>query len=215
MKLRYWLLALVPITIGIHFLLPAQQTLIFGLSCFAMVPLARLLSDATERLAEHVGTTLGALLNVTFGNAGELVIGFFAMRRGLDEVVKASITGSILVNLLLTLGASMLAGGVRHKTLSFNVFAARTRSTTLALAAISLVFPAAYRMLAAPKALAREEDLSVEIAAVLLITYGLGLLFSLHTHRQLFCVASRRSIRAPIRDGASGWPWEPWPAARR
>src|SRR5206468_4617482 len=115
----YWLLALVPVTLSIRFLFAEKQTLIFACSCASMIPLARLLSDATEQLAMRAGPTIGALLNVTFGNAGELVIGFFAMREGLQRVVKASITGSILVNLLLTLGVSMIAGGIRHKTLAF------------------------------------------------------------------------------------------------
>ena len=191
--LRYWLLAIVPVTIAAHYAAPERHTLVFLLACLSMIPLARLLSDATEELSKHTGATLGALLNVTFGNAGELVVGFFAMREGLHEVVKASITGSILVNLLLSLGASMLAGGLRHKTLTFNPFAARSRSTMLALAAISLVFPAAYRLLATPNALGREADLSLEFSVILLITYGLGLLFMLKTHRCL--VAAPESER--------------------
>jgi Ca2+:H+ antiporter len=184
-QLRYLLLAIVPVTIAAHYLAPDRYTLVFALALASMIPLARLLSDSTEELAGHCGSTIGALLNVTFGNAGELVIGFFAMRQGLQDVVKASITGSILVNLLLSLGASMVAGGMRHKTLTFNPFAARSRSTMLALAAISLVFPAAYRWLAGPRALEHEADLSLEFSVILLITYALGLLFSLHTHRQL------------------------------
>lgn len=183
--LRYWLLAIVPATIAAHYVAPERTTLVFVLACAAMIPLARILSDATEELSKHTGTTMGGLLNVTFGNAGELVVGYFALREGLYDVVKASITGSILVNLLLSLGASMLAGGLRHKTLEFNPFAARSRSTMLALAAISLVFPAAYHFLAGPKARAREADLSLEFSVILLATYALGLLFSLHTHRQM------------------------------
>jgi Ca2+:H+ antiporter len=181
----YWLLLLVPVTICIRLLFPARQTVIFAFSCASMVPLARLLSDATEQIAARVGPTAGALLNVTFGNAGELVIGFFAMREGLQEVVKASITGSILVNLLLTLGVSMVAGGIRHKTLKFNVLAARTRSTTMCLAGIALIFPAAFDFIAGPGHGGSESRLSLEFAIILSITYGLGLLFTLHTHREL------------------------------
>jgi len=190
----YWLLALVPVTVCIRFLFPAQQTLIFGFSCASMIPLARLLSHATEQLAARAGPTLGALLNVTFGNAGELVIGFFAMREGLQRVVKASVTGSILVNLLLTLGVSMLAGGIRHKTLRFNALAARTHSTTMCLAAIALVFPAAYDFLAGPGHGGSESRLSVEFSVILLVTYGLGLVFSLHTHRELLAVGRSERI---------------------
>jgi Ca2+:H+ antiporter len=184
----YWLLALVPVTLSIRFLFPEKQTLIFVCSCASMIPLARLLSDATEQLAARAGPTMGALLNVTFGNAGELVIGFFAMREGLQRVVKASITGSILVNLLLTLGVSMIAGGIRHKTLKFNVLASRTHSTMMCLAAIALIFPAAYHLLAGPGGGGSESDLSLEFAVILLVTYGLGLLFTLHTHRELLAV---------------------------
>src|SRR3954449_1701360 len=132
----YWLLLLIPVALGVHFAMPAAHTLVFGLSAASMIPLAHLLSEATENLAARTGPTFGALLNVTFGNAGELVIGFFALREGLQNIVKASITGSILVNLLLTLGISMLAGGLRKKTLKFNPLAARTQTTMLALAAI-------------------------------------------------------------------------------
>jgi Ca2+:H+ antiporter len=183
----------VPVTIAAHYLAPGHHTLVFSLACASMIPLARLLSDSTEEIAQHTGATLGALLNVTFGNAGELVVGFFAMRQGLQDVVKASITGSILVNLLLSLGASMVAGGLRHKTLEFNPFAARSRSTMLALAAISLGFPAAYRMLAGPEATAREADLSLEFSVILLVMYALGLLFSLKTHRQLLAPLEQES----------------------
>ncbi|MDQ6760542.1 MAG: calcium/proton exchanger [Acidobacteriota bacterium] len=179
---------LVPITVAVRYTMPGSQTLIFALSAASMIPLARLLSDATENLAELLGPTVGGLLNVTFGNAGELVIGFFALQHGLHRIVKASISGSILVNLLLTLGISMLAGGLRKKTLNFNPLSARTQATMLLLAAVSLIFPAAYHFLAGPTNSRREADLSLEFAVILLLTYALGLLFTLHTHRQLLTV---------------------------
>src|SRR3954449_13450185 len=134
----YWLLLLIPVALGVHFAMPAAHTLVFGLSAASMIPLAHLLSEATENLAARTGPTFGALLNVTFGNAGELVIGFFALRQGLQNVVKASITGSILMNLLLTLGISMVAGGVRVRVLRFNPLQARSRATMMALAAVGL-----------------------------------------------------------------------------
>jgi Ca2+:H+ antiporter len=192
-KLIYWLLILVPLTLAVRFGFPEHHTLIFGLSALSMIPLAHLLSEATENLAVRTGPTFGALLNVTFGNAGELVIGFFALREGLQNIVKASITGSILVNLLLTLGISMIGGGLRHKTLKFNALGARNQATMLALAAIALIFPAAYQMLAGNEAGAHEADLSLEFAVVLLITYGLSLLFTLHTHRQLLSAAPEQT----------------------
>lgn len=156
----YWLLVVVPVTIFVRFLFPARHTLIFACSCASMIPLARLLSDATEQLAARTGPTSGALLNVTFGNAGELVIGFFAMREGLQRVVKASITGSILVNLLLTLGVSMIAGGIRHKTLKFNILAARTHSTTMP-GRHPTHLPAAYHFLVGPGDAGPESRLSL------------------------------------------------------
>ncbi len=184
-KLLYWLLLLVPITLAVHMGMPSAHILVFALSAASMIPLAHVLSEATENLAARAGPTLGALLGVTFGNAGELLIGFFALREGLQAVVKASITGSILVNLLLTLGISIVAAGSRRKTLKFNALGARTQATTLALAAVSLALPAAYHWLAGSAEQRREEDLSFEFALVLIATYVLSLFFSLRTHRQL------------------------------
>jgi Ca2+:H+ antiporter len=184
-KLLYWLLLLVPITLAVHVGMPSAHILVFALSAASMIPLAHLLSEATENLSARAGPTLGALLGVTFGNAGELLIGFFALREGLQAVVKASITGSILVNLLLTLGISIVAAGSRRKTLKFNALGARTQATTLALAAVSLALPAAYHWLAGSAEQRREQDLSFEFALVLIATYVLSLFFSLRTHRQL------------------------------
>lgn len=184
MQKIYWLLLLVPITLGIRYLTSWNGTLIFLLSAGAMIPLAKLLSDATEQLSSRTGPTLGALLNVTFGNAGELVIGYFALQAGLQRLVKASITGSILVNLLLTLGISMLAGGLQKKTLKFNPLAARTQTTMLGLAAISLILPAGFSLLGGTAARSGMGDLSLEFSAVLLVIYALSLVFTLRTHQQ-------------------------------
>jgi Ca2+:H+ antiporter len=181
----YWLLLLVPITLGVRYLAPSSGIWIFVLSAAAMIPLAKLLSDATEQLAARTGPTLGALLNVTFGNAGELVIGYFALREGLQTLVKASIAGSILVNLLLTLGLSMVAGGWRIKTLRFNSLAARTHTTMLMLAAIALILPAGFSLLVGSSLPSGVGDLSLEFSVVLLVLYGLSLLFTLSTHEHL------------------------------
>src|SRR4051795_11213823 len=105
------LLLLVPLTIVAEFFFVQHRTVVFFLSALTMIPLAHFLSESTEHLAVHTGPTIGGLLNVTFGNASELLIGFFALRQGLDGVVKASITGSILGNLLLALGVSIIAAG--------------------------------------------------------------------------------------------------------
>src|SRR5436190_3184721 len=119
-----WLLIFVPVAIGLKFLMPDSHTLIFVIACLAIVPLAAWLGRATEQLAEHTGDGIGGLLNATFGNAAELIISIAGLKHGLYDVVKASLTGSIIGNLLLVLGASMLAGGLKHKELRFNQQAA-------------------------------------------------------------------------------------------
>jgi Ca2+:H+ antiporter len=205
-KVLYWLLLLVPATLAVHIGMPSAHILVFALSATSMIPLAHLLSEATENLSARAGPTLGALLGVTFGNAGELLIGYFALREGLQEVVKASITGSILVNLLLTLGISIVAAGSRRKTLKFNALGARTQATTLALAAVSLALPAAYHWLAGNAERRREADLSFEFALVLIATYALSLFFSLRTHRQL--------LTAPEHPGANDGEHGAWTAKR-
>ncbi len=183
-----WLLVFVPAAITLELLAPELHTPIFLVSCVAVVPLAGWLGKATEHLAERTGEGLGGLLNATFGNAAELIIALFALHRGLTDVVKASITGSILGNVLLVTGAAILAGGLRFESQEFSVGGARIQATMLTLATIALVMPAAFHHLAGAGAGAAgsERTLSEEIAVVLLITYGLMLLFSLRTHRQLF-----------------------------
>ncbi len=181
-----WLLVFVPAAVALEALAPERHTAIFVVACVAVVPLAGWLGKATEHLAEHTGEGLGGLLNATFGNAAEMIIALMALRRGLTEVVKASLTGSILGNILLVLGASFLAGGLRHPRQRFNTTGARSQATMLILAAIALVSPSLFHHVGGAEALPREGTLSLAIAAVLLTTYGLGLLFTLRTHKQLF-----------------------------
>jgi Ca2+:H+ antiporter len=181
-----WLLILVPIAVLLEFLKPELHTWIFIASSLAIVPLAGWLGRATEQLAHHTGEGVGGLLNATFGNAAELIIALMALHKGLYPVVKASLTGSILGNILLVLGAAVLMGGVKHERQRFNVTAARAQATLLLLSAIGLIVPAAFHFLAGPAELMREGDLSLEISIVLLLAYGMHLLFSLHTHKQLF-----------------------------
>jgi Ca2+:H+ antiporter len=200
-----WLLAFVPVAAALHYLAPERHTLTFFAACAAILPLAGWMGKATEHLAEHTGEGVGGLLNATFGNAAELIIGIVALRRGLLAVVKASLTGSILGNVLLVLGAAVLAGGLRHERQQFNQTGARSQSTMLILAAISLIAPAAYHHLGGREVLTQESRLSLAIAAVLLVTYACGLLFSLRTHKRLFlgegCEASE------VEDAASYRPW--------
>lgn len=181
-----WLLPLTPLVVAMRYLAPESHVALFILAGIAIIPLAGWMGKATEHLADRTGEALGGLLNATFGNMAELIIAIVALRQGLTEVVKASLTGSILGNSLLVLGASMLGGGLKFKTQSFNPAGVRSMATMLTLAAIAMVAPAVYHQLAGAPGVAREGALSLEISVVLLVTYGLSLLFTLHTHQPLF-----------------------------
>ncbi len=181
-----WLLPFVLVTVWLEHSQPAAHLAIFATACLAIIPLAGWLGHATEHLAARTSETLGGLLNATFGNAAELIIALIALQKGLYEVVKASLTGSIIGNILLVLGAACLAGGFKHKTLSFSAAGARTQSSMLTLAAIALILPAVFHALAGPAGLAVEGGLSMEISIVLMLTYFASLLFSLRTHKHLF-----------------------------
>ena len=139
-----WLLLFVPVAIALEHLAPERHLLVFVASALAIVPLAGWMGRATEQLADAAGEGVGGLLNATFGNAAELIIAFAALRAGLHDVVKASIAGSIIGNILLVLGAAMLAGGFRHREQHYNAAGARSQATMLTLAAIALILPAAY-----------------------------------------------------------------------
>jgi Ca2+:H+ antiporter len=180
-----WLLLFVPITIGLEFLSPERHLLIFAASCLAILPLAGWMGRATEQLAERLGEGVGGLLNATFGNAAELIIALAALRAGLYDVVKASIAGSIIGNILLVLGAAMLCGGLRRPEQHFNPAGARSQATMLTLAAIALILPAAFQAAAHTTATGLGR-LSVAIAVVLLAAYLLNLVFALVTHAALF-----------------------------
>ncbi|MEI6234399.1 MAG: calcium/proton exchanger [Planctomycetota bacterium] len=189
-----WLLVFVPVSAGLHYLAPHNDVFIFLASCLAIIPLAGWMGHATEKLADKTGEGIGGLLNATFGNAAELIIALMALRAGQYEIVKASLTGSIIGNVLLVNGAAFLAGGLKHTHQRFNGTAARSQATMLTLAAIGLIAPMGYHYLAgaAPQEvlLRREKDLSLEISLVLLGIYALSLVFSLHTHKNLFTGAS-------------------------
>jgi Ca2+:H+ antiporter len=181
-----WLLIFVPVAIGLEFLKPGSHTMIFLAACLAVIPLAGWLGRATEQLAHHTGEGVGGLLNATFGNAAELIIAVMAIRKGLYSVVKASLTGSIIGNILLVLGAAVLAGGIKHKEQKFNATGARAQSTLLTLAAIGFIMPAAFHYLAGRSAAFLENNISLEISIILLLAYSAHLVFTLHTHKQLF-----------------------------
>jgi Ca2+:H+ antiporter len=191
----YTLVPFIPIAVLLD-LVHASAALIFATSAIAVIPTAALMGRATEELADRVGPGIGGLLNVTFGNFPELLIAFFALREGLHEVVKASIIGSVLGNVLLVLGASMLVGGVRRDRQWFSARAARSQASMLILASVALVMPAVFQLvesggLPRPGAeLVRfsssVEGLSLTVAVVLLLSYAGGLWFSLRSHRDLF-----------------------------
>lgn len=160
--------------------------LVFGTSCLAVLPLAGYMGEATEHLAARTGPTLGGFLNATFGNAAELIIAIVALRAGLVELVKASITGSILGNLLLILGLSLVAGGLNKPIVKFNRTAMSVSAGMLALAVTGLLFPALFHATyKGPNLELAELYLSEAVAVVLVLTYGLSLLFSLKTHSRL------------------------------
>lgn len=192
----YWLLLAIPAAVALRFF-GAGELWLFAASAVAIIPLAGLMGRATENLAETLGAGIGGLLNATFGNAAELIIALMALWRGtvhpeqleqMLRLVKASITGSIIGNVLLVLGAAILVGGFFHKRQTFNRTAAGMGATLLALACIGLLIPAVYYYLF-PHGTAQDERieyLSEEIAIILAIVYGLNLLFSLWTHQHLF-----------------------------
>jgi len=186
-----WLLLAVPLAFAVRYV-PAwnNETLLFIITGLAIIPLAGWMGRATEHLGARAGHGVGGLLNATFGNAAELIIALMALSQGLIGVVKASITGSIIGNILLVLGASILAGGTRFPRQNFNRTAARISATSLSLAAIGLVIPTIFHISAnqrtggwTPQA---EQNLSLAIAAVLFVTYLLWLVFTLMTHKKLF-----------------------------
>jgi Ca2+:H+ antiporter len=189
-----WLLVFVPVAIALRFVPSLENpTALFIVSCLAIIPLAGWMGRATEHLAEHLGQGVGGLLNATFGNAAELIIALFALSKGLTGVVKASITGSIIGNILLVLGLSFLAGGVKHRDQKFNRTAAGVSATALTLAAIALIIPTIFHHAAQTVPVSqggwtpeKEQGLSLAIAIVLFLTYAATLVFSLITHRELF-----------------------------
>ena len=185
-----WLLICVPIAIAMK-IMHASPTWLFIVACLAVVPLAGWMGKATEHLSEKVGEGIGGLLNATFGNAAELIIALIALQKGLSGVVKASITGSIIGNILLVLGLSFVAGGAKFSEQKFNRTAARSSATTLILAAIALLLPTLFHQTAGQSWTPQlEQNLSLGIAVVLILTYAATLVFSLVTHKKLFAGSS-------------------------
>ena len=191
-----WLLLFIPVSIAFNFTDFGHRypLWVFAAAALAIIPLAGLMGMATEELSKHLGSTWGGLLNATFGNATELIIGLFALSQGLIDLVQASIVGSIIGNILLVLGASILAGGLKHKMQTFNQDLAESQAINLLLAALSLALPAIFaENYHRPKFALHHtgnftavEFLSLCVAGILLIVYVASLLFSLRTHEALF-----------------------------
>ena len=191
----YLLVPFIPIAIALE-LGRAEASLIFVASALGVIPTAALMGRSTEELAARSGPGIGGFLNVTFGNAPELIIALFALHEGLQEVVKASLIGSVLGNVLLVMGAAMLVGGRTRERQTFDRTAASAQSLMLLLAAVALAMPAIFQLVSGgglpnPRAKAVEFSpdlvhLSVGVSIVLLVTYAFGLLFSLRTHKDLF-----------------------------
>ncbi|HWC27679.1 MAG TPA: calcium/proton exchanger [Solirubrobacteraceae bacterium] len=191
----YLLVPFIPLAIVLE-LIHAEAAIIFATAAAGVIPTAALMGRATEELAHRSGPGIGGLLNVTFGNAPELIIAFFALNAGLQEVVKASIIGSILGNILLVMGAAMLAGGLKRPFQTFNATAASVQSSMLLLAAVALVMPTIFQLVAGGglPGVGEErvnfgsdlERMSLIVACLLLGSYLAGLFFSLRSHKALF-----------------------------
>src|SRR5262245_56204392 len=179
-----WLLALVPAVLAAQVIKPEAHTFLFLLSVAAIVPLAALLSRATEAVAAKTGDTIGGLLNATLGNLTELLIALAALHAGQYVLVKASIAGAIVTNALFMLGASFLLGGLSHHVQDYNRNTARLQAGLLFLATIAMLIPSVLAEADATGAtVAFTQTLSMGLSVLLIVTYGLGLLFALNTHR--------------------------------
>jgi Ca2+:H+ antiporter len=185
----------IPIAVGLE-IAHADPVLIFSAAALGVIPTAAVMGEATEHLAAQTGPAIGGFLNVTFGNAPELIIAFFALKEGLQEVVKASIVGSIIGNILLVLGAAMLVGGLKREKQTFNQTAAHAQASMLLLALTALILPAVFQLVhgGGLPGVGEErvdfgsdlEKLSLSVAIVLMVTYAAGLMFTLKTHRKVF-----------------------------
>jgi Ca2+:H+ antiporter len=204
-----WLLVFVPVTAVLEHAGAAAPPVIFLSAALAIVPAAALIVRSTEQLATRTGDAVGGLLNATFGNAPELIIALVALRAGYLDMVRASIIGAILANLLLALGVAFLLGGLRHRDQRYNPTAARMYGTMMLLAAVSLAVPSAFSRYFAPEGtIASEHVLNLGIAGVLLLAYVLYLVFSLKTHPGAFASVAGDDAAGAHADGPA------WSAGR-
>ena len=183
----HWLFVFIPVTLVLEHLSGIPDPVVFFSAAMAIVPIAALIVQSTEQLATRTGDAVGGLLNATFGNAPELIIALVALRAGYMDMVRASIIGAILANLLLALGVAFFLGGLKHRDQKYNPAASRTYSTMMLLASMGLVVPSGFSRYFAPEGTIRQEALlNLWIALLLLLLYGLYLLYSLKTHAKAF-----------------------------
>jgi Ca2+:H+ antiporter len=202
-----WLLAFVPITVALEHIGGIPAPVLFFCAALAIIPIAALIVRATEQLAMRTGDAVGGLLNATFGNAPELIISLAALKAGYLAMVRAALVGAILANLLLALGTAFLLGGFRRHDQLFNPSATRAYSTMMFLAAVSLAVPSAFSRYFAPESVIRQERmLNIGIAVLLLLAYGLYLLFSLKTHPGAFASVERDGGAEPEKEPEWGLP---------
>src|SRR5689334_52358 len=182
-----WLLLFIPLTIGLEHFAHVSAPVLFFMAALAIVPIAAQIVHATEQISTRTGDAVGGLLNATFGNAPEMIIALVALKAGYLDMVRASLVGAILANLLLALGVGFLTGGIRYHDQRFNPTAARAYSSMMFLAAVSMTVPSAFSRVFAPNEVIRQEQLlNVGIAILLLLAYVLYILFSLKTHSSAF-----------------------------
>jgi Ca2+:H+ antiporter len=191
----HWLIVFAPIAYVTGHAEGYPAPLRFTLAALAFIPLAKLMVDATEQVALKTSAAVGAVLNATFGNAPELIISLIALREGMIDLVKASIVGVILGNLLFVVGLSFLIGGLGIKEQKFNRRGARVQRSVLMIAAFSIVVPSLFSHFISPETASHELALNTSVAVVLLVTYGLSLIFMLKTHPDYF-VPKNREITA-------------------
>ncbi len=196
MKYLKYLLLFMPISIIGHFLHWSESVIFFS-SCIAIIPLAGYLGEATEEVAAYTGPKLGGFLNATFGNATEMIIAFFALRAGLFNVVKASLAGSVMGNILLVLGCAIFFGGLKHKELKFDVGQGNSTSTMLLLAVIGLTLPAIFTFAIPEAELTTEyEGFSIMTGIILLIMYVIGMVYSFKTNSDVYGVEHAEDINS-------------------
>ncbi len=201
-----WFFIFVPLTVVLERVAPQAHTWVFFMACLAIIPIAHLIVESTEHLSAHTGDAVGGLLNATFGNAPELIIATVALRAGLFDMVRASLIGAILANLLLALGIAFLLGGLRYHTQEYNPAASRIYSTMMLTAVISLVVPSTFNRFFAAQAAPRQEQLlNLGMAVVLLIAYALYLLFLLKTHPEFFSSAGGSTEQEEHHNSSHQW----------